>query len=454
MFDLIVVGGGPGGGDGAEKAAKAGFKTLLIEKNALGGICLNEGCIPSKTFLYSAKLYSHALHGEQFGVTCGSVAFNMKTVVERKNKIVQTLRKSSESSKKRLGIDVVKGKASFLPKKGDIFQVQVGSDVFEGKRIMIATGSEAIRPPLPGADQDFVMTNREILEVQSVPGKLVVIGGGVIGLELANFFVEVGSKVTVIELLLQIAGPLDNELRQILQKDLEKKGITFKLRSKVTSIGNHTVTYETEGQGAPETVDADVVLMSVGRRPNTKDIGLEKLNVQVERGAVVNDDRGRTNIPGVWAAGDVNGKCMLAHKASREAAVCIADMAGKHDRMRLETVPSVIYTHPEVASVGLKDEDAEAQGFDIAVAKMPFTFSGRFWAETGSGERSLCKVVIDKSTRRILGVHMAGLYSSEIIAIAVPIIENELRVEDVEELVFPHPTVGELIKETIVSSGL
>jgi dihydrolipoamide dehydrogenase len=454
MYDLIVIGGGPGGGDGAEKAVKAGLKTLLVEKRFLGGVCLNEGCIPSKTLLFSSKIYSHALHGEQFGVTCGSVTFNMKRVMERKNKIVETLRKSSESSKKRLGITVVAGKGTILQKAGDTFRVQAGSDIFEGKRLLIASGSEAIRPPLPGADQEFVMTNREILEVQSVPGKLVVIGGGVIGLELANFFAEAGSAVTVIELLPQIAGPLENEIRQILQRELEKKGIVFKLRSKVSSIGNHSVTWQTEGQEKTETADADIVLMSVGRRPVVKDIGLENINVFVERGAIVNNNQGRTNIPGVWAAGDVNGKCMLAHKASRESAVCVRDMIGEHDIIRYSTIPSVIYTHPEVASIGLKDDEAAAQGYDVAVAKMPFTFSGRFFAEMEQGDRSLCKVVLDKKTKTILGVHTIGLYSSEIIAAAIPIIENELRVEDVEELVFPHPTVGEIIKETIVSSNL
>jgi dihydrolipoamide dehydrogenase len=454
MYDLIVLGGGPGGGAGAEKAARAGMNVLMVEKKHLGGVCLNEGCIPSKTLLYSAKVYGHAVHGDTFGVTASNVSFDLKKVIERKNRIVESLRKGSESSKKKLKVKVIFDKGEILGRQGDTIRVQTGTDVHEAKRLLIATGSEAIRPPFPGADRDFVMTNREILNLQQVPSKLVVIGGGVIGLEFANFFAEIGTAVTVVELLPVIAGPLDDEIRGILQKELEKKGIRFLLNSKVTSIGDHSVVYQAQGTSAPASLEADIVLMSVGRRPVIKDFGLEKLNVLVERGMVVTDERGRTNVPGVWAAGDINGKLMLAHTASREAEVCVADMLGKRDRIRYETIPSVIYTHPEVASVGLREDEAKAKGREVIISKLPFTYSGRFWAETVQGERSLCKVIIDKEYRTILGVHMVGPYSSEIIATAVPLIENEMRVEDVEELVFPHPTVGEIFKETVVAAGV
>jgi len=451
MFDCIVLGGGPGGGEGAEKAAKAGLKTLLIEKGHLGGVCLNEGCIPSKTLLYSASVYSHAREGETFGVSCTDVKFDMAAVIKRKNKIVESLRKGSEASKKKSGVTVVYGEGTILPKQADAFRVQAGSDVYEGKRLLLCTGSEAIRPPIPGAGQDFVVTNREVLDLETVPHKLVVVGGGVIGLELADFFAEVGSNVTVIELLDHIAGPVDADIRKILERDLESKGIDFRLQSRVVEIGDHSVSFTTEGENHSTIIEADVVLMSVGRRPSTAGIGLEKVFVHTERGAVVTDDRGRTNVPGIWAAGDINGKCMLAHTASREAAVCVNDMLGKEDRMRYETVPSVVYTHPEVASVGLKEDEAVERGYDPLVVSLPFTYSGRFWAETKPGTRSLCKVIIDKKYSTILGVHLVGPHSSEIIAAAVPILENEMRVQDLEELVFPHPTVGEIIKETIHS---
>jgi dihydrolipoamide dehydrogenase len=253
-------------------------------------------------------------------------------------------------------------------------------------------------------------------------------------------------------LLPQIAGPLDDEIRKVLQKELEKKGIVFHLRSKVIGIGEKCVKFEMP-DGGKKSVDADIVLMSVGRRPLTAGLGLENIHVHTERGAIVTDLHGRTNVPGVWAAGDVNGKVMLAHTAGREADVCVKDMCGHRDRIRYETIPSVIYTHPEVASVGLNEDEAREKGYAVAVSKMPFTYSGRFWAETKRGEQSLCKAVFDTDGGALLGVQCVGPSSSEIIAAAAIMIENEMTVDDVEEIVFPHPTIAEMIKETIIAAG-
>jgi dihydrolipoamide dehydrogenase len=446
MYDLIILGAGPAGYMAAERAGAAGLSTVLVEKSHLGGVCLNEGCVPSKTILYSAKLYSQAGHSQAYGVTVSNASFDLPAVMIRKEKIVDMLRRGIASTLKKCTVTVETGAGTILPKQGDAFAVQVGGRTIEGKRLLICTGSEAIRLPIPGADQKFVFTNREILSNNVVPKNFVVVGGGVIGLEIATFFAEIGSAVTVVELLPSIGGPIDPEISSILQKELEKKGIVFRLEAKVNAIGDHLVTFE--NQGKSETIVADIVLMSVGRRPVTKGFGLENINVAVEKNAIKTDEHGRTSIPGVWAAGDVNGFSMLAHTAYREAEVCVNDMLGKKDRMRYNAIPGVIYTHPEVATVGLTLDEATRLGHDASCAKLPLSFSARYVAENEGG-RGVCKVVIDKKYGTLLGVHMIGGACSEMIFGAAAMIENELRVDDIKDIVFPHPTVSEVIKDAV-----
>jgi dihydrolipoamide dehydrogenase len=452
MYDLIIIGGGPAGGWASQKAKEAGLEPLLIEKRFLGGVCLNEGCIPSKTLLYSATRYHHAKDSSSFGVTASNVSYDIKKAMERKEKIIGSIRRGTEGAKKKMKIPVLFEEASILSKKNDDFQVKTASGIHEGKRLLICTGSEAIRLPIPGSDQSFVMTNREILSIDFIPQNLAIIGGGVIGLEFATFFSEIGSTVTVIEMLPAIAGSLDDDIRKILQQSLEKKGITFKLQAKVTSIGDHSVTYLTP-EGKEESAPADVVLMSVGRKPSTSGIGLENIHVQIEKGAIVTDDHLRTNVPNVWAAGDINGKSMLAHTASREAEVAVADMAGKKSRVNYDTIPGVIYTHPEVASVGLTKAQADAKGVEVVEHAMPLSYNGRYLAET-ENERGTIKAVVDKKYGTILGVHMIGSGCSELIAAATVMIESELRVADVSDIVFPHPTVAEMVKDVIADIKL
>jgi len=451
-YDLMVIGGGPGGGWAVQVAAEAGLKPVLFEKRYLGGVCLNEGCIPSKTLLNCAKRYRHARDSAAYGVTAGDVRFDIRTAMARKDKIVAALRRGSESSKKKLGIPVVLQKADILPPENGVLRVKAGDTVYEGKRLLIATGSEAIRPPIPGADRPFVLTNREMLSIDYVPQRLVIIGGGVIGLEFATFFAEVGSSVTVIEMLPKIAGQLDDDVRKVLQGELEKKGVKIHTQSTVTGIGDRTVTFQAK-DGTAETVPGDVVLLSVGRRPVVKDYGLENLGVLVERGAIKVDEHGRTNVPNVWAAGDVNGVSMLAHTASREVEVCVDDMLGKPSHIRYENIPNVIYTHPEAASVGLTAAQAAERGYDVVEHRLPLTFNGRYLAET-DGERGIIKVVAERQYGTVLGVHMAGGECSEMIHGATLIVESELRVADVRDVVFPHPTVSEIIKDTIVDMKL
>lgn len=450
IYDLIVIGGGPGGYLAAERAGHAGMNTLLIEKRAVGGVCLNEGCVPSKALLYSAKLLDGARHGEKYGVVAADVKLNHGAVIERKNKVVKTLVSGIKAKLKKNKVTVIEGVAEIAGKTKDGYEVKAGNEVYTAKRLLIATGSIPVLPPIPGSkegiEKGFVLTNREILDLSDVPSSLVVIGGGVIGLEMASYYNSAGSKVAIIEMMDHIAGNTDREISEILMKNYQKKGVEFKLNCKVVEIKDGAVVYEDKGQ--KYTVEAEKVLMSIGRRPFTEGLGLERIGVELERGRIKVDSKGKTNVPEVYAAGDVNGVYMLAHTAYREAEVCINNMLGQKDIMRYNAIPSVIYTNPEVGCVGETEETAKQKGIDYEVAKISMMYSGRYVAENEGGD-GICKVLIDKKYRKLIGAHMIGNYSSELIYGAGLMIETEMRVEDIKELVFPHPTVCEVLREAI-----
>ena len=442
-YDLIVIGGGPGGYMAAERAGHAGLKVLLIEKRALGGVCLNEGCIPSKTLLHSAKVLDYAVHGKDYGVsTTYRPEIDHKFVVERKNKVVDTLVGGVKALMKANKVTVVYGEASIV----DASNVKVDDEVYNGNRLLIATGSVPVVPPIDGVaeglDKGFVLTSREILDLEKVPKHLVVIGGGVVGLEMASYYNSAGSKVTVIEMLPKIAGAMDAEISDLLMKSYEKKGIEFLLDTKVTAVTKNSVVYD--GGSAK----ADKVLLSIGRKPLIEGFGLENLGHVIEKGAIVTDSVGLTSKPNVYAIGDVNGKYMLAHAAYREAEVAVSHMLGKPDVMRYDAVPSVIYTSPEVASVGETEESAASRGIDFASVTVPMIYSGRYIAENAVTD-GICKLLIDKKLRNVIGVHLYGSYASEIIISACMMIEMQMRVEDVQKFIFPHPTVSEMIREAV-----
>jgi len=450
VYDLIVIGGGPAGYLAAERAGHEGLSTLLIEKRFIGGVCLNEGCIPSKALLYSAKVYDYARHGEKYGVVAENVSFDHEKVIERKNKVVKTLVSGIKSKLKKNNVSVVEGLGQITGKNTEGYEVKVNNDTYTSKRLLIATGSMPVIPPIAGVkegmEKGYILTNREILDIKSVPSSLVIVGGGVIGLEMASYFNSAGSKVTIIEMLDHIGGNIDKEIADILMKNYQKKGIEFKLGSKVVEVKDGSVVFETKGER--HAVAAEKVLISIGRRPVTEGIGLENIGVELERGCIKVDERGKTNIPEVYAAGDVNGYSMLAHTAYREAEVCINNMMGRKDIMRYNAIPSVIYTNPEVGCVGETEETAKKKGIDYEVANISMRYSGRYVAENEGGD-GICKVLIDKKYRKLIGVHMIGSYASEIIYGAGLMIEAEMRVKDIKELVFPHPTVCEVIREAI-----
>ncbi len=456
MYDLIVIGGGPGGYNAAERAAHSGMKTLLFEERALGGVCLNEGCIPTKTLLYSAKIYDYAKHGDKYGVTVEGAKLDHAKVVERKNKVVKTLVSGIGGKMKGAGVTVVNGTAKIAGKGADGFTVECGGEKYTAKKLLICSGSEAVVPPIPGLREavgtGLAVTNREVLDITKLPGEVAVIGGGVIGLEMASYFNSVGCKVSVIEMFDKIAGPTDAEISKNLQNNYAKRGVNFILGAKVVKVvdngGKGVVEYEKDGK--VEGVNADLILVSTGRRARTQGLGLEEIGVQLNRGAIVTDESCRTSVPGIWAAGDVNGKLMLAHTAYREGEVAVSDMLGIKDRVDYRSIPSVIYTNPEVGTVGETLASAKAAGIDAEEHTISLRYSGRYIAENEGGD-GIVKIVVDKAHSTIIGIHMIGSYASEIIYGAAMMVAREMRAKDVTKIVFPHPSVCEVIREEMFS---
>ena len=456
MYDLIVIGGGPGGYNAAERAAHSGMKTLLFEERSLGGVCLNEGCIPTKTFLYSAKVYDYAKHADKYGVTVEGAKLDHAKVVERKNKVVKTLVSGIGAKMKGAGVTVVNGTAKIAGKGADGFTVECGGEKYTAKKLLICAGSEAIVPPIPGLREavgtGLAVTNREVLDITKLPTEVAVIGGGVIGLEMASYFNSVGCKVSVIEMFDKIAGPTDAEISKILQNNYAKRGVEFILGAKVVKVidngGKGVVEYEKDGK--VQGVNADLILVSTGRRARTAGLGLEEIGVQMNRGAVVTDESCRTSVPGIWAAGDVNGKIMLAHTAYREGEVAVSDMLGIKDRVDYRSIPSVIYTNPEVGTVGETLASAKASGIDAEEHTISLRYSGRYIAENEGGD-GIVKIVVDKAHSTIIGIHMIGSYASEIIYGAAMMVAREMRAKDVQKIVFPHPSVCEVIREEMFS---
>ena len=451
IFDLIVIGGGPAGYLTAERAGHAGLKTMVIEKNEYGGVCLNEGCVPSKTFLNSAKVVDYANHAAKYGVKVdGTATVDQKFVVERKNGVVKMLVSGIKAALKKNKV-VMKSATAFIEgKDGDGYVVKAGEEKFIAKRLMIATGSMPVVPPIPGVKEGvadgFVLTNKEVLDLTELPKNLVVIGGGVIGLELTSYFSSVGVNVSVVEMLDKIAGPTEKEVSAILQKSLERKGVKFYLSAKVVAVEKDGVVFEKDGK--KEKLPADKVLLSIGRRAVSANIGLENIGVNIERGAVITDDKMQTNVSNVYAAGDVNGKIMLAHTAYREAEVAVNNMLGKKDIMRYNVIPSVIYTNPEVGSVGETEESAKAKGLDVKCVSIPMTYSGRYVAENTDLD-GVCKLVINNKTNTLIGAHIIGSYAGEFIVAVSAMVDLEVDIENIKKLVFPHPTVSEIVREAI-----
>ncbi len=443
-YFLAIIGGGPAGYTAAEKASKAGKDVVLFEQNTVGGTCLNVGCIPTKSLLYGAKQYYNATHAAKYGVTANEVRFDFAAMQKRKTIVV---RKLVAGIKQRLNNEhctLVNGFAKVESRTDELVTISCNGETYEAENLMICTGSTNFVPPIPGIkDNPAVWDSTDALNATELPKSIIIVGGGVIGMEFATLYHELGVPVTVIEALPTILPNLDPEVVAVLAEKYKKAGINILTETRVESIEGGKVT----ANGVE--YEAEKILVSVGRRANLN--GLEALkNIELNRGAIVVDDFCKTNLPNMYACGDVTGKIMLAHVAARQAEVAVGRMLKiiPLQRIAYNAIPSVVYTNPEIASVGITEAQAEAMNIPVEVKKLPMTFSGRFMAEN-EGETGLCKMIVDAKNHSVLGVHMIGNPCSEFVAAASFAVRMGYTTAEMEQVVFPHPTVSEILHEIL-----
>jgi dihydrolipoamide dehydrogenase len=443
MYDLIVIGGGPGGYEAAAHAGRLGKRVGLIEEGRVGGTCLNVGCIPAKAFLRSSRLCRELREAGAYGVLVDPGKLDMQAVVARKNRIVATLTGGVGQLLAQAGVTVLPGHARLTGRN----QVEVDGQVLQAANILIATGSRPAIPPIPGIDSAFVIDSTAAFDLTEIPARVAIIGAGYIGLEFASFFADVGADVTVFEVLPQVALGCDHDVADRLRQALQRGGVTFHLSCTVAGIKGRQLSY-VDSAGQRHTHSADVILNSTGRVPVVDDLGLPAAGVDFTGSGIPITDRGRTNVPGIWACGDVTGQHMLAHVATREGIVTVNNMFGRPDRIRYDAIPAVIYTHPEVASAGRTEQELSDAGIEYERTVVPMGVAGRFLIENETGNGFL-KLLTGARYGEILGVHAVADMSSEFIVAAAAMIEAELCVRHAAEIVFPHPTVAEALREAL-----
>lgn len=444
-FDAVVVGGGPGGYECAIRLSQNGKKTALVEEAELGGTCLNRGCIPTKTLLHSADVYYEAKNSAAMGVSTGDVTFDYAKIIERKNAVAKQLSSGIAFLEKNHGVTVFKNHAVFTDSRTVTLD---DGEVLECDNLIIATGSNPARIPIPGVDLPGVVDSTGLLNMTTCPQHIIIVGGGVIGIEFATFYYRLGVKVTVIEMLDRVLGPLDKDITNFVEAELKKNGVELVLGVRVESIEEGLkVNYVSMKDGVKGVAEGDVVLMAGGRIPNTKGIGLDTIGVKMDaKGFVEIDELCRTNVPGVYAIGDVNGKMQLAHVASAQGILVANHIAGKPSKeLNLNQIPSCVYCNPETAMVGLTEEQACAAGKDVGTGV--FNLSGNGKALTMGENKGLVKFVFDKTTDEILGFHVIGPRATDLAAEVAVAMECGGTISSIGNTVHPHPTVSEVVME-------
>lgn len=444
-FDIAIIGGGPAGYTAAERAGANGLKTVLFEKKAMGGVCLNEGCIPTKTLLYSAKILDSIKNASKYGISAESPSFDLTKIMSRKDKTVKTLTGGVKMTVNSYGVTIVEKEAFIEKEEAGLIHLLSGGEAYEVKYLLVCTGSDTVIPPIPGLSEVNYWTSKEALEIKELPQSLAIIGGGVIGMEFASFFNSMGVRVHVVEMMPEILGVMDKETSGMLRSEYTKRGISFYLNTKVVEVKSSGVVIEKGGKTS--TIETEKILVSVGRKANIATVGLDKLNIELHRNGVKVDEHLQTSHPRVYACGDITGYSLLAHTAIREAEVAINHILGVEDRMNYECVPGVVYTNPEVAGVGKTEEELIQQGIPYRMTKLPMAYSGRFIAENEQGN-GVCKLIQDENGR-IIGCHMLGNPASELIVIAGLAIQKGYTMEEFQKSVFPHPTVSEIFHEAL-----
>ncbi len=454
-FDVTIFGAGPGGYLAAERAGQAGLKTLLIEKRHIGGTCLNEGCIPTKTILRSAKLFHACKSAGTYCVNCEGVSIDQKAVVARKRAVTANLVAGVKAGLKAAKVKTVEAEGRILGRDADGIIVEAAGTAYHTKNLILATGSHPIIPGIDGLKEaladGFVLTSTELLELEEIPERLCVVGGGVIGLEMATYYAMVGTKVEIVEAATKVAGELDAEATEIVKKACEELGMSFRLNTRAVSFGKGTVIVEAGGQR--DEIKCDKVLLCIGRAANIDGFGLETLHVPTEKGRISVDEYCMTGVPNVYAIGDCNGTGMLAHVAYRQGEVAVKHITGRKDPMCWNVVPSLVHTEPEAAFVGETVESAGAKGIDAVGVKLSMNYSGLYLAENDNG-KGIIKAVFDKKKKTLIGATIVGGPASELITVCSMMIGNEMPVERMKSYVYPHPTYSEIIKEAIFAAKL
>lgn len=442
-YDIIVIGAGPGGYVAAIKAAQLGAKVAIVEKNVVGGVCLNIGCIPTKALIKSARIHKDVLGAKAFGINldAASVSVDMKQVVKRKDIIVKKLTIGVKSLLKKNGVDLIEGEAKVIDKN----TVEVADKKYQTKNLIIATGASPVIPPIPGVkegfESGFILTSKEALSLDAIPTNLVIVGGGVIGIEFATIYSSFGSNVTILEMADNILVNIDDEVRETYLKSLKKDKVNVLTKAQVTKVAKDSVTYLLDGKEV--VVPADKVIMAVGMRPNTA--SLDHLGLEITRNGITTNDKLETNIKGIYAIGDVNGKYMLAHVASSEALVAVENIMGGNKTIDYSKVPSGIYGFPEIASVGLTEQEAKEKGIDYKVSKFPLMANGKALAEAET--EGFIKLIADTKYNEIIGAHILSPHATDLISEIVVLMNLEGTAHELASSIHPHPTLSEVFGE-------
>lgn len=455
--DLLVIGGGPGGYVAALYAAKKGLNTVLVEREKLGGTCLNVGCIPTKALVKSSEVYKDTLLGEEFGFEIENIKVNMNKVIDRKDKIRENLVSGIDYLLSKNNVRVIKGDASFLDDK--IIVAKRGKDEYkiEAKNIIVATGSKISKINIKGIDLPFVLNSKSALDNKNLPKSITIIGGGVIGMEFAFIYSNFGVKVNVVEYMDRLLTMVDDDISEEIKNIAKLNGINIYTSSKVTKIeesenGDAIVFFENEGK--EKYLISENVLVAIGREPNMDGLNIEKAGIELnERGKGINvDNTLKTNVPGIYAVGDVNNKMQLAHVASHQGIIAVDNILSEDKEMKYDCVPNVIFTAPEIASVGLTERECIEKKINIKVSKFPFSANGK--ALTMGESRGFIKIIKDMDNNKIVGASLIGADASSLISTLTVIIKNNIKDKDIADTIFAHPTTGEVIHEAALGLSI